>query len=177
MKYFFKYRNKSKVLAIILLVATLCSLPACVSSGNTATSVDIVKAITASEIGLPAGKLYSSSAREGESGYISESLLNSLFGNGSRPALLDGWIDYAFFMPTSSHPCEFVAILCDTPTTATDTARLLCARLNTIKRVKTDSQYAHYLDNAEVTICRNYVLLIISSDTEAAKKTAISMVK
>jgi hypothetical protein len=59
---------------------------------------------------------------------------------------------------------------------------LLCRRLNTIRKVKDDSQninateLAAYLDSSEVTISRNYVLLIISSDTAAAKKTALALI-
>ena len=180
----------------LFIVLGLCS---CGYSNEIVPCENIVKAITDSEIGLPAGKIYSASAGEGESGYIPDSLLNSLFGGGGKISLFDSWIDYSFFMPSSAHPCEIVVILCDSPENAKDTARLLCRRLNTIKSVKGDGNratpfgiteaqngaqqndesspdYSAYLDGAEVTISRNYVLLIISSDTAAAKKTALALI-
>jgi hypothetical protein len=185
----------------LFIVLGLCS---CGYSNEIVPCENIVKAITDSEIGLPAGKIYSASAGEGESGYIPDSLLNSLFGGGGKISLFDSWIDYSFFMPSLAHPCEIVVILCDTPENAKDTARLLCRRLNTIKSVKGDKDsatpyssapqkktapnnangspstvlpdYSAYLDGAEVTISRNYVLLIISSDTAAAKKTALALI-
>lgn len=176
MKYTAKY--KIKIIAAALLAASLLlSLFSCAYSDKIVPCEEIIEALTKAEINLPAGKIYSSSAKEGESDYIPPSLINSLFGEGGRIALLDGWLDYAFFMPSSSHPCEFVAILCDTPSTAKDTARLLCHRLNTIKKVKCSEDFAAYLDSAEVTICRNYVLLIISSDTATAKKSAMTLLK
>lgn len=175
MKRFFK--RKSRLFAAILLIfAALLSLCACAHADKTVPCVDIVKAVTNIEIGLPAGKIYSSTADEGEEGYIPDSLLSSLFGEGKHISLFDGWIDCAFFMPSSAHPCEIVAILCDTPVTADDTARLLYRRLNTVKTVKSEEKYANYIDNAEVNVCHNYVLLIISADTNAAKKAALSVI-
>ncbi len=205
MKRFFKYKFKP-LAAVCLLLSTLLLLPSCSYKDKLVPCEEIVRAMTDIEIGLPAGKIYSASAREGEDGYIPDSLLNSLFGEGGRIPLFDGWLDYSFFMPSSAHPCEIVVILCDTPVTADDTARLLYRRLGTIKTVKgndnskassptassdisdrdfdrdsdrdfdRDSERAAYLDTAEVTVCRNYVLLIISADTAAAKKCALAMI-
>ena len=188
--------NKTKKLfraaiSLCLALSLIISLCSCLYSDELIPCVDIVTAMTELEVGLPAGKIYSHSAKEGEIGYIPDSLLSSLFGGGEMITLFDGWIDYAFFMPSSAHPCEFVVILCDTPTTAKDTARLLSRRLNTLRnanksnissanRANADSTYhletVAYLDNAAVTISRNYVLLIISSDTPAAKKKALAMI-
>lgn len=172
----------SAAISLCLALFTVLGLCSCGYSNEIVPCENIVKAITDSEIGLPAGKIYSASAGEGESGYIPDSLLNSLFGGGGKISLFDSWIDYSFFMPSSVHPCEIVVILCNSPENAKDTARLLCRRLNTIRNVKDDSQninatdLALYLDGAEVTISRNYVLLIISSDTAAAKKTALALI-
>ena len=172
----------ARAASLILVFLIFFSLTSCTYSTELVSCEEIVRAIAENEVGIPAGKIYSASAGEGEDDYIPDSLVNSLFGEGGRLALFDGWVDCAFFMPSSSHPCEIVAILCDTPETAKDTARLLCRRLNTIRNVKGGSQninttdLAVYLDSAEVTISRNYVLLIISSDTAAAKKCALAMI-
>ena len=167
-----------KMLIPFFLIACVL-LSSCAYSSEIVPCYDIICALTSLEISLPAGKTYSHDATEGEDEYISESLLCALFAEGGDIPLLESWIDYALFLPSSNHPCEFIVILCDTPSSAKDTARLLCRRLNTIKSVKKESEHAEYdvyLDNAEVIISRNYVLLIISSDSTAAKKKALSMI-
>ena len=128
------------------------------------------------EIGLPAGKTYSARAPEGDGEYISEHLINSLYGNGKKPVMADGWIDIAIFLPSSAHPCEFAVILCDSEDTATDTARLLCRRLDAIRTAKGAGEYAKLTENATVTVIGNYALLIISSDTENAIKSASKII-
>ena len=189
-----------KALISFLLIASAL-LSSCAYSSEIIPCRDIISELTSLEIGLPAGKIYSATAGEGEEGYISDSLLTSLFG-GDMNTLIDGWLDYAFFLPSGNHPCEFIVILCDTPTTAKDTARLLSRRLNTLRTAnkatansidnttatnttnkatadnanKLTADTAAYLENAAVMISRNYVLLIISSDTATLKKKALTMI-
>ena len=173
-------KNKLFCAAILLCLALALIIPltSCVYSDEIVPCIDVLNALTEAEIGLPAGKIYSSSAKEGDDGYISDSLLASLLGNGEMITLFDSWLDYAFFLPSGDHPCEFVVILCDTPTSAKDTARLLSRRLNTLRSANKASgnrEHDAYLENAAVMINRNYVLLIISSDTETLKKKAFAM--
>ena len=130
-----------------------------------------------SEIGLPAGQIYDLTAREGDDEYLEERIINSLFGEGSSPPMRQGWIDLAIFLPSSSHPCELAVFLCDTPDTATDTARVLCRRLDVIKSGKKDGEYSAMLDSASVTIIGNYVIFVISSDTEKSIKAAREVIK
>ena len=88
----------------------------------------------------------------------------------------EGWLDIALFLPTSAHPCEFAVILCNSDDTATDTARLLCRRLDSIRTLKQNCEYSALLEGARVTVIRNYALLIISSDAENAVKTVTRIV-
>ena len=129
------------------------------------------------EIGLPAGRVYDLSAKEGDNEYLDERVINSLFGEGATPPMRRGWIDLALFLPTSSHPCELAVFLCDSPDTAADTARILCRRIDIIKSTKGGGEYALMLDCATVTIIKNYVLFIISSDTETARRSARNIIK
>ena len=172
----------ARVASLILVFLVFFSLTSCLYSTELVPCDEILDAMISGEISLPAGKVYSSKAKEGEKGYISASLMRALYGGEGSQELISGWIEYSFFLPDSDHPCELAVILCDSPENAKDTARLLCRRLNTIRKVKDDSQninatdLAAYLDSSEVTISRNYVLLIISSDTAAAKKTALTLI-
>ena len=164
-----------KVLAAFFIVLSLFSVSSCTRSENPDCR-DILSAIISSEIGLPSGKIYSARAESGEEEYLSDHLVNSLYGNGKEPVMADGWIDIAIFLPSSAHPCEFAVILCDSEDTATDTARLLCRRLDAIRTAKGAGEYAKLTENATVTVIGNYALLIISSDTENAIKSASKII-
>ena len=129
--------------------------------------------MTGAEIGLPAGKYYSLSAPEGDGEYLSDSLISSLFGNGSYPTVADDWLDGGLYLSLGKHPCEFAVIFCRNRDTAEDTARILSSRLSAIRITKTDPQYSKMLENASVTVIGNYAILIISTDT----KTALSVAK
>ena len=164
-----------KVLAAFFIVLSLFSISSCTRSENLDCR-DILSAIISSEIGLPSGEIYSARAEIGEEEYLSDHLVNSLYGNGKEPVMADGWIDIAIFLPSSAHPCEFAVILCDSEDTATDTARLLCRRLDAIRTAKSEGEYARLTENATVTVIGNYALLIVSSDTENAIKSASKII-
>ncbi len=148
----------------------ICSLVSCSGGGGKTSCRALVGAMTEREIGLPAGRFYSTSACEGEEEYLSRSLISSLFGGGSYPKAAEGWLDAALYLSLGSHPCEFAVILCRDRDVAHDTADLLNSRLAAIKLCKTDEQYEAYLQNASVTLVGNYALLIISADSKTALK-------
>lgn len=164
-----------KVLAAFFIVLSLFSISSCTKSANPDCR-DILSAMISSEIGLPSGEIYSARAEIGEEEYLSDHLVNSLYGNGKEPVMADGWIDIAIFLPSSAHPCEFAVILCDSEDTSTDTARMLCRRLDAIRTAKGAGEYAKLTENATVTVIGNYALLIISSDTENAIKSASKII-
>lgn len=165
--------KKSAFILIILLIFTL---PSCTKQERP-TCREILGSLVTVEIGLPAGRIYSMTAPEGNSEYLSEHLVNVLYGDGERPVMADGWLDLAIFLPSSQHPCELAVFLCDDEDTATDTARLLCRRLDSIRTAKGDGGFSSLLDNASVTVIGNYALLIISSDTQNALKTASKIIR
>ncbi len=138
---------------------------------------DILAAMTSSEAGLPAGRLYSAMAEAGESEFLDDSLLAALYGGGSLPAVSEDWLDCAVFLPSSSHPCELAVFLCSSHDAASDTARLLCSRLRSLKNAKsTCEEFSLMLESASVTICGNFVLFIVSSDTQNSLKIAKSLI-
>ncbi len=160
---------------IIFLVSSLFS---CSTVGAVHTPCrQVIDAMTSAEIGLPAGKYYSLAAIEGDGEYLSDSLISSLFGNGSYPTIADDWLDGALYLSLGNHPCEFAVFLCRNRDTAEDTARLLSSRLSAIRITKTDPQYSKILENASVTVIGNYAILIISTDTKTALSTAKKAIK
>jgi hypothetical protein len=164
-----------KRIILILTLLLLFSLPSC-AARKTPSCRDILGEIMLSEIGLPAGKVYSMSAPDGNDEHLPDTLIARLFGDGTTPSVASGWLDLALFLPSSSHPCEFAVILCDSEDTATDTARLLCRRLDAIRTVKGEGEFSSMIETATVTVIENFVLLIISSDTENAIKSASKII-
>lgn len=167
--------KKTVFLFLFVMVFSL-TLPSC-AERKLVSCREILEELKAAEIGLPAGRTYDIKAGEGEDEFLPERLLSSLFGEGATPPVRCGWLDIAIFLPTSSHPCEFAVILCNSDDTATDTARLLCRRLDSIRTLKQNGEYSELLGDARVTVIRNYVLLIISSDAENAVKKAARKVE
>ncbi len=168
--------KKITALILIFLFCIPIALPSCSAADTTACSEILLK-LTESEISLPAGKIYDMKAHEGDDEYLPQRLFVMLFGNGKIPSACDGWLDAALFLSLTDLPCEFAVILCNSPDNATDTARLLISRLDAVRTVKGDGKFADMLDSAKVTIIRNYVLLIISSDIDNALKAASKLIK
>lgn len=167
-----------KRLSALLLCIILCalSIPSCQDRAPVSCR-EVLGELMKNEIGLPAGQIYDLLAPEGDDEYLDERVIAALFGEGSAPPMREGWLDLALFLPSSSHPCELAVFLCDSPDTATDTARLLCQRLDVIKSTKKNHANATMLNTATITVMGNYVLFIISSDTESAIKIAKRMLK
>ena len=160
-----------RIIAAFLILLLPFSFVACGRQENTSCR-EILHAMTEAEIGLPSGKVYSMKAARGDDEYLSEHLINSLYGDGSTPVMADGWLDLALFLSSSAHPCEMAVFLCNSRNTANDTARMLCRRLDVIRHTKSDCELSCYFDSASVTVKGNYVLLVISSDTENILKVA-----
>lgn len=159
-------RTTAFFIAIILFLG---ALPSCAPSAKK-TCRDIVLAMTDAEKNLPAGKYYSLSASEGESEYLSDSLISSLFGNSYYQKISEKWIDGALFLSLTPHPCEFAVIYCSDRDNAEDTAKLFLSRIDAIKIAKSSPEYGKIIENAKVEIRGNYALLIISSDPDKALK-------
>lgn len=166
---------KRKFLIFILCITLLC--PSCLSSCSRQppSAKSILSSLIENEINLPSGRIYMSDAAEGEDGYTSDSLIASLYGGGSLPPECSDWIEFAIFL-SSSHPCEFGVFLCDSAQSALDTSKTLCCRLSSLKSFWDGSEYSDYTSNAEVIISGNFCVLIISSDTTAAKKSLKSLI-
>ena len=149
---------------IIILVISIILLASCKKNEpQPLNCANIVSFICQNEVDLPAGKIYSYSAREGEEGYIDADLLAAVFGDGKILNIFALWDDIALFLPSSDHPCEFIVIHCASFTDTTDTALLLSSRLSSLKDSKSET-HPEYFSDSEVYIIKNYVIMIISSD-------------
>lgn len=164
-------KTAALLLSLLLTLSLLCS---CGQKEENSSCLSVLEAMTGAEIGLPAGKVYSLS--ENKENHLSESLISSLYGNGALPAIAKEWLDCALFVSTLAHPCEFAVVYCADRNTAEDTAKLFAARLNSLKSLKPDDNYGNMLDSARIAICGNFVLMIVSSDSENALKIAKKLI-
>ena len=165
-----------KKAALLVIVLSILLFQSCATSSSH-TCREILDKIIESEVGLPAGRIYSLTSSEESDEYLSSSLILALYGGEALSDISSGWIDCAIFLPYSSHPCEFAVFLCRDSDIATDTARLLCSRLDKIRVAKDSEQYSAMLRDAAVTVKGNYVFLIISSDSENAIRQASKMMR
>lgn len=135
----------------------------------------ILETMMTAELSLPAGEVYDMQAANGDDEYLSRALLRALLPDNSMIDITEDWLDCAIFLPSSEHPCEFFAVLCQNRDAAKDTASILGTRLASIRLAKEDE--GGMLEGAKVVIYGNYVLLIVSSDSENALRSAKSVIR
>lgn len=169
-------RCRSLLAATVVLLFCMLILTSC-DDKTSPTCSELLIALTHAETELPAGQLYSLSPHGKDFESLSDDLISVLYGNGTVPSVSNEWIDAAVFLSLSQHPCELAVFLCNSHDAASDTAHLLCIRLDAIKASKEQDTYNDMLDSAKIAVCRNYVLFIISSDSESSIDTAMKIIK
>ena len=164
-----KYRHR--LIVVFLIVVLLTSpLPSCASRQQHASCRAILESMMTAELSLPTGKIYDMNVESGKDEYLSNALICALLPSDSMLGVIEDWLDCAVFLPSTDHPCEFFVVCCQNRDAAKDTALLLGARLATIKREKEEQD--GMLEGAKVVVYGNYVLLIISADSENALRSA-----
>ncbi len=155
-----KLRVPLLILSILLLL--------CGCAKEQATAAQVLDALVAAEIGLPAGQIHLSAAPEDSAAYLSPELMAALYGEGELPWQLSLAEDYGLFLSTAQHPCEFAVFRCYARSDTDEIAAMCLARLDTLRIHYKDTQYASHTQNARVVVIGKYVLLLISSDPEHA---------
>lgn len=162
-----------RFLPFIILAALILSAASC---GRRAAPVEIVNALMEVESSRSAGATYTSESREGQKDYLSPRLLASAYG---IPPEFDGIISAAIHLSPFGYPFEYGAFYCKSPACAEDVALYCRERIDTLTENAADSarfigvtvnDYLNCLRNATVIISGRQVVLIISSDTAAAKR-------
>lgn len=159
----------------LLCILVITSLLSCSQKASIGTE-SILLCMLESEHDLPSGRIYTSGAAEGEDGFTPASLLSALYGDGEIPPESEEWIEYAIFLSSTACPCEFAVFLCESPQACSDTSKMLCRRLDTLSSGHKNGDYSRYIDNAAVTVSKNYCILSVSSDTQNAKERALSLI-
>ena len=159
-----------KLRAPLLLLSILLLLCSCAK--EQATAAQVLDALVAAEIGLPAGQIYLSAAPEDDASYLSPDLVAALYGEGEPPWQLSLLEDYGLFLSTAQHPCEFAVFRVRARSDTDDVAAMCLSRLDALRIHYKNTQYASYTQNARVVVIGKYVLLLISSDPDHALSAA-----
>ena len=122
---------------------------------------------------------------ENEKQQISKELLSALYGS-----IAVKWIDTqgstvvddaAFYLSKVMHPYEVAVFRCvsegDTTGGLTSVMGVCASRLDMIRNVWKGSEYEIVTQNAVVTCCGAYVLLIVAEDPEPLTKAAERIIK
>lgn len=156
---------------ICVCVVLLLCLTACASHEETPAGA-ILSAMLSCEEGCPAGEIYTRSAEEGEEGYLSESLCSALYGDGRIPAEWALVSDYAIFLTAAEHPFELAVFRCNSSDGTEEVAELCARRLAVLRNYWRGSDCEAYTSGGRVVILGNYVLMLVSSNAEAALEEA-----
>ena len=152
------------------LIFALILLSGC--GGREVSVKSVLLALTEAEVGLPAGQAYLASAQEDEVCYLPPDLTAALYGQGEPPGQLALVEDYGMWLSSAQHPCEFAVFRCYARSDTDVVAAMCTSRLDDLRAHYKDSQYASYLQNAQVVVIGKYVLLLISADAQHALDTA-----
>ena len=91
-----------------MICLCLCAV-SCNQKNNTAE--DILGGIMKEMENLPKGRIYHAQAEEGDSGYMSAELLQSLYGERGSD-LKSKTSDYAIYLSSFASPCEVGVFIC-----------------------------------------------------------------
>ena len=167
--------NRYRAICFFLAIA-LISASAFSGCSRVVAPDSVVRSLVENEKNRVSGRFYSLSAAEGEEGYVSDVTLTTLYGFDRS---LEGLADGAIYLSDFLHPIEFAVFFCHSTATTEDVALRLTSRLKALYKGAYENagfasmpleEYRAYVEDAEVVISGELVALIISADTESAKK-------
>lgn len=190
MKRFFRTASGSQgkaaawIRMLLLLLVCLAVFPSCgtvrrlLFERETPPPEAAVEAMCQTEIPLPAGQLYRSSAQPGEAEYVSESFFGGMFGSGTEaPWQMSGVTEYAVYLSFGA-PCRFFVFRCGNQQSVNDMSALCLTYLDAQRRYWEGTEYGQAVtEGAEVFTVTDTVILMICTDPDSAKKAARSALR
>lgn len=176
MKKFRAGVRRSSAVAILLMLV-LSALTSCGFGGDGARSPEaavtaMCDALRATEKGLPRGQLYVSDAREGEAGYVTDTLLSSFLGDGREvPWQAEAAESYAFYLSYSS-PVTLAVFRCGSVGGAEELAILLSERMRLYRTYWAGSEWEEAVLEAAVVVSGRDVFFAVAPDGKALIRRA-----
>jgi len=174
----------TNIICILLATSLILLSCACTKKQAPPISAETVLQVMLAADDHPSGRLLSLAAPD-EGKQLTEPLLVALYG-----AAASKWYHSDEFRVIDSggvylsevlHPFEIAVFRCvdqrDTTGGLTSVMGICSARLDMIKQSWQGSAYGTMVENALVTCCGNYVILIVAEDPEPMLRAARSIIK
>ena len=148
------------VFMISLIFVCTCLL----SCGNESTSAEeMLSSIMAKSNGLPAGEIYLKGVSEGEKGYFSQSLCESMYGEDAYE-MLSFVEDYAIYMSSVQAPYEIAVFKCFSSTDAEKMGTLCLERAEILRVLLGKTEWRELVDSASVRVSQRTVIMTVIGD-------------
>ena len=145
------------VFMISLIFVCTCLL----SCGNESTSAEeMLSSIMAKSNGLPAGEIYLKGASEGEKGYFSQSLCESMYGEDAYE-MLTFVEDYAIYMSSMQAPYEIAIFKCFSSTDTEKIGTLCLGRAEILRVLLGKTEWRELVDSASVRVSGRTVIMTV----------------
>ena len=168
------------IICTLLTVSLILLTCACSMKKNPPASAAEVLSAMLKEIDPPHGQIRSLTA-EKETEKIPPDLLVALYGSTAGKwygAIVD---DGAVYLSEVMHPFEIAVFRCvderDVRGGIASVLGVCSTRLDTIKSTWQGSDYEPLVQNAVVTYCNGYVLLVVAEDPETMIRAATKIIK
>ncbi len=133
---------------------------------------------------LKAGTVYTTASSPGAPDYLSESLLEALYGHGDFPDVLGRAESISLRASSGLYAEEFAVFLCSSSRDTEEIADLCLGRIDTIRyfinanseKLSLDANISVTLDNAKVIISGHYVVMAVSKDASIAIAAAKELI-
>ena len=143
-----------------------------VSCSHTERSAsDILSSLTEAHEDLPAGVIYTPRADEGESGYLSFTLAEALWGEDAKEGF-SMLSDFAIYMSSFATPYEIGVFCCYSSTDAKRIEELCYARADIISVALRQTEFYSLCRNIRVVREGRVVVFLLTSDPARSVKMA-----
>lgn len=170
-----------KILMVFLAFLLTFAFTSC-SSKDPISAEKVLSEMIRAEKDLPAGKIYSMKSSMGAPGYISESLLSALYGDGSGkiPEVMGRAEDMAFRISSGFCCFELAVFLCPTARDAREIADLCLGRIDSMEhflnanseKLGISESCRENIRNAQVTVVGRYAVMAVSPNAGECIKGA-----
>ena len=160
-----------KRVIVLIMIISLFFLSAC---SNGSTPQGVYESFVDKYGQLPVGTLYDSEKKEWEDGYVSDRLVESLYGCTRDGGEMEHVLSFCVYLSSRSDEIyELGIFLCNSHSEAEQVAKMCLLRIDTVKeiRIKTEGEVGlSSLDGAFVRVSGKFCVYSIMPDNEASSR-------
>lgn len=126
---------------------------------------------------LPTGEIYHAAAEEGESGYLSSEMIESLYGEEGKGIFEETLKDYAVYLSSFAVPCEIAVLHTYSATDAHRVAAMCFSRADEIQVALHRTEWERMGESIEVVVRGRWVVMIVTEANEEVKAQALRQIR